>query len=132
MKKVYSLVLMALFANSIMLAQNITGFEADKIVPGTNVIRMNADSKVPTYFEFRKDAEIEFVNFDSWMHETFGLSSTIGFKLLNVEKDNLGMQHFRYQKPLTAWLWKEPCLSSIPKMVGLSLSALPSSSNWAA
>lgn len=84
-----------------MVAQTtITGAAAEKMVGGAQLIRMNDNSKIPAYLQFRAGSELDFSTFDRWFHSTFKVDNTIGLKLLNTENDKLGMVHYRYQQTI--------------------------------
>jgi bacillolysin len=79
-------------------AKSFTGEEANKLLKGAETIRTEAFSEIPVYVQFRKGSEIAYSNFEVWFKRTFKLSTNISFKLLNVEKDKLGMLHYRLQQ----------------------------------
>ena len=79
-------------------AREFTGKEANEKINGAEKIVLGSRSSVPEFIQFRKGMGIEFYLFSSWAHKTFSLPAEYDFKLLNSEKDRLGMVHYRYQQ----------------------------------
>lgn len=98
MKMKYYLILTLLLLSTITSAQTITGIDAENMIPGSEIITLDEAFNIPTYIQFREDSKLDFSKFDSWIHKTFKLSSDIKLKLLNVENDQIGMTHYRYQE----------------------------------
>ncbi len=98
MKKSFYLLLIISFFPYLTKAQIITGNSADRIIHGSESIRKNVASNIPSYLQFRKNSELAFENFDTWFHNTFNLPAFINLKLLNIEYDLEGMKHYRYQQ----------------------------------
>ena len=88
------LLLLSTFAS----AQTFTGIEAENMISGAEIITIDEAFNIPTYIQFREDSKLDFRSYDSWLHKTFKLSSDIKLKLLNVENDQIGMTHYRYQE----------------------------------
>ena len=84
-----------------LLAQTVLkGNDAEKIIPGSELIQMSEKSKIPSLIRFRNGSEKDFTVFDSWLHETFKISGNIGLKLISTEHDKIGMLHYRYQETI--------------------------------
>ncbi len=79
-------------------AKTFIGEEANKLIKGAETIRTESFSEIPVYLQFKKGSEIDYSNFEDWFKSTFKLSAALNFKLLNVEKDKLGMLHYRLQQ----------------------------------
>lgn len=86
------------FVTTQLFAREITGYEAQQKIKGAEKIITGTKNHIPEYIAFRNEATIPFSSFDSWAHRALKLSDSYGFKLLNVEKDALGMQHYRYRQ----------------------------------
>ncbi len=98
MKKVFTLTLATIAMVASISAQTITGVEAEKMISGAALIRINAATNTAKYVQFKKGAEVDFASFDTWMHRAMKLNSSITFHLINTEHDQLGMVHYRYQQ----------------------------------
>lgn len=98
MKMKYYLMLVLLLLSTFASAQTFIGIEAENMIPGTEIITIDEAFNIPTYIQFREDSKLDFGKFDSWLHKTFSLSSDIKLKLLNVDYDQIGMTHYRYQE----------------------------------
>ncbi|MBA3704627.1 MAG: M4 family metallopeptidase [Bacteroidetes bacterium] len=78
----------------------LKGSDAEKIIPESELIRINNNSKVPSYVQFKKGSEKIFTSFNNWFHGVLGISENMGLKLISTEKDKLGMLHYRYQETI--------------------------------
>lgn len=72
------------------------GKEANKIVPGSVIVRDADNSSIPSYVKFAEGKEINVQVFTQWLKTTFEMGNDYGFTLLRTEKDQLGMVHYRY------------------------------------
>ncbi|MEI6487951.1 MAG: M4 family metallopeptidase [Bacteroidota bacterium] len=72
--------------------------EAEKLIQGTELIRFNKSSEVPSYIQFRHGAEKDLSELNQWIYTSLHLDHTMGLLLLSQEKDKLGMIHYRYQE----------------------------------
>lgn len=57
-------------------------------------------STVPQYYSFTNQKQVSVSEWPQWMNSQFKLPSGNGFLLLSVEKDNLGMVHYRYRQTM--------------------------------
>ena len=96
---VVAAVFIAAFNSTALLGQSVfTGAAAEKMIAGANVIRMNENSKVPEFVQFKSGSELEFGAFEGWLKSTFKAQGNVGLKLLSTENDKLGMVHYRFQE----------------------------------
>jgi Zn-dependent metalloprotease len=83
---------------TLLFAREITGIEAQQKIHGAERIIMTDNTAVPQYIQLRKDAQFPVSSFETWARANFNLGTEYGFQLLNSEKDDLGMVHYRYQQ----------------------------------
>ena len=93
MKKLFSLVLLILIS-SFINSQEYKKVEAEKIMQGTEHIYYNSNKTFPTYIKFSSDISKSIDQILSEWQKNYNLS----YKLLNVEKDLLGFEHYKYQQ----------------------------------
>ncbi len=92
------LVLIPLLFVNALFAKEFTGREANQKIKGAEKVTVGTKSDIPEFIRFRKESQIDISNFSSWARTTFKLSSDYDFKLLNAQKDAIGMTHYRYQE----------------------------------
>ncbi len=107
-----SLICLVLAATSFMTyGQDLyTGQDAAKRIEGAKIVRDNSHSILPSFIRFEKQHEIADALFSQWMKNTLGLNSNYNFKLLKVEKDQLGFTHTRLNQtykgfPIESAVW---------------------------
>lgn len=101
MKKIIlSLVTFFTILNLSAASREITGSDAQKLIPGAEKIRVSEFSKVPEFVSFKSGSEIPFDNFQKWAHSTLRIPASHGFLLLNKENDKMGMTHYRYRQTI--------------------------------
>lgn len=99
------------FCISSIYGQDIhTGQEAEKRIVGAKIVRDNIHSSLPSFIRLKKTNEIADALFSQWMKSKLNLNTDFGFKLLNVEKDQLGFTHTRLNQtykgyPIEAAVW---------------------------
>jgi Zn-dependent metalloprotease/PKD repeat protein len=86
---------LTVLCSSLMHAQTFVGIEADKMIAGAGMVRMGEISKTPEFVQYREGKELPYAKFKAMMQQTFNWSAKMGFEVLNVEKDKLGMVHYR-------------------------------------
>lgn len=98
MKKYLFLSILAFSFAGSMIAQKIHhGGNAANLIPGTNLLRYVEGRKFPDYIRLDKSNSISYDNAISWLTSNTGLEFENQLVLVDVEKDNLGMDHFKYQ-----------------------------------
>ena len=99
MKKVYTLLTLLIAVCQISFSQQVyTGTDASSLVSGAQSVTLKEGNSIPSFIIFRSEKQIPVIQILPWFKSTFKLNSNVDFKLLNIEKDNLGMQHYRYQE----------------------------------
>ncbi|MCX6290831.1 MAG: M4 family metallopeptidase [Bacteroidetes bacterium] len=98
MKKIVFINLLFMIAANAMFAREFTGPDAQKIIPGAEKIITGTQSAVPEFVQFRKESCIELAGFKMWARQSFSLSADYDFRLLNSDKDQIGITHYRYQQ----------------------------------
>ena len=78
-------------------SQNYQGQEANRIINGSDLVRFDEGSSIPTFISLKKTAEFPVSKFEIWAKKAFNLSDGIGFKFIREETDKLGFHHHRYQ-----------------------------------
>lgn len=81
-------------------AQTYTGMDAHRRINGAEIIRMGKLSEIPEYIKFREGKELDYSKLKSFFQSTFRLSPQIDFQILNSEKDQLGLTHYRLVQTL--------------------------------
>ncbi|MBK7852727.1 MAG: hypothetical protein IPJ66_16765 [Bacteroidetes bacterium] len=94
----YLTLLVLTFVTTSLSAREITGREAQQKIKGAEKIIIGTKNEIPEYIQFRAEAQMPFSSFQNWAHNALKLSADYGFKLLNAEKDLLGMTHYRYRQ----------------------------------
>jgi Zn-dependent metalloprotease len=74
------------------------GEAADRLIPGTQMVREGVHSTLPSFIKFKNGREVNFEYFQTWVKENLKLSSDYGFELINVQTDKFGMSHHRYHQ----------------------------------
>jgi Zn-dependent metalloprotease len=95
--KRYIFLIPALFVN-ILFAKEFTGREANQKIQGAEKIITGTKSDIPEFIQLRPESNVSISTFSAWAHRTFSLPSGYDFKLLNSQKDAIGMTHYRYQQ----------------------------------
>lgn len=98
----YTLLLVMAFVTTNLCAREITGQEAQQKIKGAEKIIVGTKSEIPEFVQFRTEAQVPYSDFNFWAHNAFKLSDDYGFKLLSVEKDPLGMSHYRFRQTYKA------------------------------
>lgn len=98
-KLISSLALILIIALSNNLKGQIYyGSEAEKIVPGTEMIKIDGEKTAPTYIKFQKANEIDQNTITTWLLSTLKLSDGNEFRIINSFTDQIGHTHTRYQQ----------------------------------
>lgn len=87
-----------IFSNNFIFGQVFTGPDAERIISGSKMVRIEEGLSLPTFVEFSKGSEIPFSNFNNWFQKTFKISDEMGVLLLRTEFDELGQVHYRYNQ----------------------------------
>jgi Zn-dependent metalloprotease len=95
--RVFPLLLCALTSTS-LIAQEFTGAQANKKLPGTEFVKYGERSEVPEFARFRKGSEVPLPMFSEYINRRFGSPEGSSLKLTSVESDDLGYKHYRYQQ----------------------------------
>ncbi len=74
----------------------LSGANAEEILNGAEVIREGVFSEIPSYVQFRSDAEVSVEQFPAYFAKVFSTDANLGIQELRREQDNLGMLHIRY------------------------------------
>ena len=74
------------------------GASAKQFFSNADMVRTSQYSTLPSYIRFRSGSEIDFDDFKNWTKSSFKLSTGMDFELKNVETDQIGSKHYRYQQ----------------------------------
>ncbi|MDD5571975.1 MAG: M4 family metallopeptidase [Bacteroidales bacterium] len=96
MKKLFTFSVALLLLQFVSFSQTSTS--AQKSVAGAERIVYDNNLNVPTYMKFKQGSEINVSDFANWMQKNFSTDSRISYKPVSIEKDNIGMVHYRYQQ----------------------------------
>ncbi|MCK5857280.1 MAG: M4 family metallopeptidase [Bacteroidales bacterium] len=92
------LVLLSIFLWQGIMAQSYQGIEADKLISDAANVRIDKDSKLPTYIEFKQGKEIDFNILDSWLKRIYKLPENCAFIEIDRQQDQIGYTHIRYRQ----------------------------------
>lgn len=95
--KFLSLILGLSFALSPAISQNYQGIEAERIITGSELVRLGKNSSIPEFVKLRQKAMFPASKFPAWAKKAFELDEKIDFVKVRDEVDRVGMQHSRYQ-----------------------------------
>ncbi|HIA36440.1 MAG TPA: PKD domain-containing protein [Flavobacteriales bacterium] len=79
-------------------AQVYHGSEANDILSGTDIVKIDPKSQMPDYFKFREGEELPMSKFQNWLIDRLNLQKDLKLKLIKTEVDKLGFVHYRYQQ----------------------------------
>jgi Zn-dependent metalloprotease len=80
--------------------QELYGKKADEKINGAEVLRYKDFSTIPNYIRFKQGAELPFNKLENWLATFYNNDTKFGLTLLNVDKDQLGFTHYRYQQTI--------------------------------
>ena len=89
--KALLLIYLTLSGFLVLNAQIYQGKEADNLIPGTSIVKIDRNSQMPDYFRFRIGEEIPFEKFPNWLRNQLNLQKELRFELLKTEVDQLGI-----------------------------------------
>ena len=72
------------------------GSDAQKIVPGAVMVKVNPNSSVPSLVLLQEKSQIPFSQFSEWFKTTYKLGTAYQFLLIAENTDDLGNTHYRY------------------------------------
>jgi Zn-dependent metalloprotease len=90
-----SIVALALFQHS-TLSQNFRGAEAQKVITGSEIVRVDTRSGNVEFVQLRENARFPMSKFPTWAKKALGLEG-LELREAKRETDKLGVQHIRYQ-----------------------------------
>ncbi|NQV53038.1 MAG: M4 family metallopeptidase [Flavobacteriales bacterium] len=112
MKTKLLLAVMLLCASLFSTAEEILqGHQAYQTLRGTELLRLEDHTSIPTFIKFRESDRISVNNWQSWMKmHFFKESKGVGFDLIGEQSDKMGMTHYRYQQtvsgvPMSFAIW---------------------------
>ena len=97
MKYILPTIILVFLVNSI-LAVELTGEKARRIVPEASQVYMTEKMDFPVYIQFEKGREIPFSKFSSWINSYLKEPQNASFKVINSFIDKLGQKHYRVQQ----------------------------------
>lgn len=75
------------------------GIQANSYVTGAEVVRFKDFSTIPAFIKFRTEDQISFDGWQNWMAAKFFKNQpNIDFELIGTERDQLGMNHYRFRQ----------------------------------
>lgn len=79
-------------------AQILEGMDAEKIVKGSEIVRINPNTNKIQYVLFRQSFSIGADDAQFYVQKLLGLNSDYGFTQIRKEEDELGFTHIRLQE----------------------------------
>ncbi len=96
MKKLFFLI--ALMGPLFLHSQEYKGTQADRIIPGSLIVRYGQSSDVPDYIKFSERSNIPADKIVSYIKTIFKLGDDVNFRQIRTDKDQFGFEHIRYQQ----------------------------------
>ena len=87
-----------LLVNTTAIAQIYYGSDANEIVPGATIVKLNPNDQVPEYLKFKTGEEVPFESFQLWLQRNFKIDNGLTLQLLKTETDQLGITHYRFKQ----------------------------------
>ncbi|MEI6124344.1 MAG: M4 family metallopeptidase [Bacteroidota bacterium] len=97
MKKIIYAITFLLISVSVS-SQTFYGKDAQAIIPGAELVVIDAVLNTPSFIHFAKDSEVDYRLFQGWLTNHVKISQDFGLKLIKTETDELGFTHYRYQQ----------------------------------
>lgn len=95
MKKcIYLFIVFSLLLNSIWSQKVYTGFQADQLIKGAEIIRIKNNNSIPNYIKFRELRPLEG-NLINQIEQTLQLNENVKLYAIKTETDNIGFTHIR-------------------------------------
>jgi len=100
MKKTISLLLVAvaLLVHQSLFSQIYYNGEAQKKISEASSIAYKKGNDLPIFIKLQSGKEIDFGNWQSWLSARLKLSADMGFALQNIQHDQSGDLHYRYNQ----------------------------------
>lgn len=92
-----TLVALLILITNTAFSQILEGDAAERLVQGSELVRVENSSSTPTYIKLKKRAEFPSAQFPAWAKKVYGLEDGIALTLIREESDKLGLEHHRYQ-----------------------------------
>lgn len=93
------LLVLALFSFSYQISsQAYYGADANKLVHGSEILRLSDNSTIPSFIKFKKNYEIDVKDLNKYLHKVFKIPNEYGISLIDESIDNLGITICRYQQ----------------------------------
>ncbi len=92
----------ALFISLATIAQDNSnqkeyfGQEASEVIPGARYVKAGKNTPFPAFVKFENENSIPYAEFFTWLKSTIQYNNDLGFKLLNMDTDDLGFQHYSF------------------------------------
>lgn len=78
------------------LQQEYYGAEAARIVPGASYVKPGTNTPYPSFVRLEASSRISPAAFLPWLKQQVKSNAAIGFRLIKQEKDQQGVEHYRY------------------------------------
>jgi Zn-dependent metalloprotease len=96
------LLISTLFGANLAFSQGreLSGKEADAIVPGAEVVWMQYPNAAPAYVRLRTERQPKADFIARWIRTNLKFEPGVGLSLLNTTPDELGFTHYRFQQTI--------------------------------
>ncbi|MFT5280310.1 MAG: Zn-dependent metalloprotease, partial [Bacteroidia bacterium] len=85
-------------------SQKYQGAEANKLISGTDLIRIGSKSDLPEFVQFRTDNRLPASKFSIWAQKAFQLEEGTNLVQVSESTDKIGQQHIKYQLQINGTL----------------------------
>ncbi len=90
--------LLMLISTFSLRAQVLKGPEAERKVPGAELVRLSATTGNPDYIQVRADARPSVEKAEVWVRKAFTMAAESSWTVLREERDAMGDVHYRCQQ----------------------------------
>lgn len=97
LKRVTFFLLLSFFVHPLM-SQKLNGSEASRIFPGAEQVVLDQRTELPKYIKIKNDVALNIEDALTQLKASFSLPEQTSFELIRRTKDQLGVNHLRYQQ----------------------------------
>lgn len=90
--------IITLFSVHFCSAQVFAGRQAQKKMPGVDLVRYTNGRSLPAYFQLKAQNPVAESDRLTLLKDQLSLPASVDFDLLKTESDVLGQTHYRYQQ----------------------------------
>ena len=73
-----------------------SGAAAQQLVPGAELVKEGFNTPYPSFVRFGESSKLSLQNFLPWLKQNLKTETSVDFRLIKEDKDELGFTHYRY------------------------------------